>query len=262
MSILFISTKRDKPVQNLPEVCSRLLLSTFYKLECAILSFIVTIYHDILDKHIARQENVCSTYPIVVVHFDSFKRNEQFASITPDIHRELSCGLLQLLLILSCGWPDSWGWIRVVPDSILRPNQVTAAGYNLRLSRVPADGFNLRLSRVPAVGYKLRLNPMADSSSGGLIRVEAVSSYGEWIQVTTDSILRLTLVPSAEYELRLILSYGQLEFQQLDTSCSWLRPTADVSSGGWIRVTADFILRLTRVPAARYDLQLIHPAAD
>ena len=61
MSILFISAKSDKPVQNLPEVCSRLLLSPFYKLECAILSFIVTIYHDILDKHIARQENVCST---------------------------------------------------------------------------------------------------------------------------------------------------------------------------------------------------------
>ena len=116
----------------------------------------------------------------------------------------------------SCCWfcpgadPISWGWIRVAPDSILRPNQVPAAGYDLRLSRVPADGFKLRLSRVPAVGYKLRLNPMADSSSGGLIRVEAVSSYGEWIQVTTDSILRLTLVPPAEYELR-----------PLDTTYSW-----------------------------------------
>ena len=94
------------------------------------------------------------------------------------------------------------------------------------------------------------LHPTADSSSGG------------WIAVATDSILRLTLVPAARYELRLILSCGWLEFQPLDTSCSWLCPTADSSSSGWIRVTADSILRLTRVPAARHDLQLIHPAAD
>ena len=32
---------------------------------------------------------------------------------------------------------------------------------------------------------------------------------------------------------------------------------ADLSSGGWIRVTADSILRLTRVPAAGCDLRLI-----
>ena len=47
MSIPFDSAKSDKSVQNLLQVCSRLLLSPFYKLECASLSFIVTIHHDI-----------------------------------------------------------------------------------------------------------------------------------------------------------------------------------------------------------------------
>ena len=47
MSIPFVSAKSDKSVQNLLEVCSLLLLSLFYKLECAVLSFIVTIRHDI-----------------------------------------------------------------------------------------------------------------------------------------------------------------------------------------------------------------------
>ena len=31
-------------------------------------------------------------HPLVIVHFDSFERNEQFASITPDFHQELGCG--------------------------------------------------------------------------------------------------------------------------------------------------------------------------
>ena len=35
------------------------------------------------------------TIPLVIVHFDSFERCEQFASITPDFHRELRCDLLQ-----------------------------------------------------------------------------------------------------------------------------------------------------------------------
>ena len=74
--------------------------------------------------------------------------------------------------------------------------------------------------------------------------------------------LRLTRVPAAAYKLRLNPSYGWLKFQRLDTSCSWLSPTADLSSSDWVRVTADSIPRLTRVTAARYDLQLIHPAAD
>ena len=39
--------KSDKSVQNVLEVCSRLLFSPFHELEYAILSFIVTIHHDI-----------------------------------------------------------------------------------------------------------------------------------------------------------------------------------------------------------------------
>ena len=88
------------------------------------------------------------------------------------------------------------------------------------------------------------------------IRVAAVSSPGGWIQV------RLSGVPATGYKLRLNPSYGWLEFRRLDTSCSWLYPMADSSSSDWVPVTADSIPRLTRVLAARHDLQLIHPAAD
>ena len=56
--------------------------------------------------------------------------------------------------------------------------------------------------------------------------------------------------------MRLILSCGWLKFRWLDTSCSWLHPTADLSSGGWIRVVADSILRLTQVLTAGYELWL------
>ena len=44
--IPFVSVKKDKSIQNLLEVSPRLLLLTFYKLEWAILSFIVIIHHD------------------------------------------------------------------------------------------------------------------------------------------------------------------------------------------------------------------------
>ena len=89
-------------------------------------------------------------YPLMIVHFDSFERNEQFASITLDFHWELSCDLLQLRLILSCGWirvaafssPSGWiqvttesnsgGWIQVTAQSIIRLTRVPAAAYGLR----------------------------------------------------------------------------------------------------------------------------------
>ena len=87
--------------------------------------------------------------------------------------------------------------------------------------------------------------PAADSSSGG------------WIRVAADSVLLLTRVPVAAYELRLTPNHGWLEVYRLDTSCSWLHSTADSSSGSWIRLKADSILRLTHVQAARYELQLI-----
>ena len=95
-----------------------------------------------------------------------------------------------------------------------------------------------------------------------------------------DSILWLTQVPAADYELRLIISCSWLEFWWLDKSCSLFYPAADSSSGswvwvagdsitmeydlhnnysssgGWIGVVADSITRLTRVPAAGYELWL------
>ena len=86
--------------------------------------------------------------------------------------------------------------------------------------------------------------------------------------VAADSILRLTRVPTAGYELRvsrvpaagsklwLIPSYGWLRFQRLDKSCGWLRPSADSSSGGWIRAADDTVPRLNQVPAGGYEWRL------
>ena len=94
-------------------------------------------------------------------------------------------------------------------------------------------------------------------SPRGWMRVAAVSSSGGWVQVTVDSILRLTRVLAPGFELPLILSWSWLEFRWFDTSCVWLRPTDDLSSDGWIRVKAHSILQLTWYPAAGYDLMLI-----
>ena len=99
-------------------------------------------------------------------------------------------------------------------------------------------------------------------TSYGWLHPTADSSSSSWIQVVADSIFQLTLVPPAGYKLQLILSCGWLEFWLLDKSCSWLHPTTDSSFSGWIWVTTDSILWLTRVPVAWCDLQLIHPAAD
>ena len=83
-----------------------------------------------------------STFPLVIVQFDSFERNEQFASITPDFHRKLRCGLLQQQLILSCS--------------------------SLEFRRLNASG--------------RWYYPVANSSSSGWIRVAAVSSPGCWVE--------------------------------------------------------------------------------
>ena len=117
------------------------------------------------------------------------KSDKEFASITPNFHQELSSGLLQLRLILSCGW--------------------------IRVAAVSRPGGWIWPSRVPAAGYKLRLTP----------------------------------------------SYGWLESRLLDMGCRRFRPTVDLSYGSWIRVTADYILRLTRVSAPGYDLRQI-PSCD
>ena len=106
-------------------------------------------------------------------------------------------------------------------------------------------------------------------------RSAADSSSGGWIRIVADSIRQLTRVPVTGYELRLsrVLaagykwrltpSYCWLEFRWLDKSCGWFYPVADSSSSNWIRLKANFILRLTmtrvltRVSAARYELQRI-----
>ena len=81
----------------------------------------------------------------------------------------------------------------------------------------------------------------------------------DWIQVAAAGYkMQLSRVPATGYKLRQTLdSWGWLEFQRLDTSCDWLRPTIDLSFDCLIRVTADSILQLTRVPAAGYNLRLI-----
>ena len=189
-------------------------------------------------------------------------------------------------------------WIQVAADSILRLTQIPVAGTSCSLFYPTADSSSsswirvvavsiLWLTQVLVVGYKLQLilscgwlefrllntscswfYPMADSASGG------------WIKVTADSILQLTWVPAAGYELQLIpshswfhhtadssslgwigvvanSSHGWFEFLRLDTNCDWFHLAAISSSGGWIGVVADSILWLTRVPVAKYELQVI-----
>ena len=150
----------------------------------------------------------------MIVHFDSFER-------------KMINHLPQLPRILIWHWAAacySCGWF------------YPAAGYELRLSRVPAAGCKLRLSRDPTAGYKLRLTPTCDwlefrrlDTGCGQLRQTADLSSGGWIRVTVDYILRLTRVPAAGYDLRLIPSCGWLELRRLDTSCSWFYPAADSS---------------------------------
>ena len=170
-----------------------------------------------------------------------------------------SSGWIQVTADLSSG-----SWIRVAADSILQLNRVPAAGWELRLSHVPANGYKLRLTPPYRWLWFRQLNtschwfhPPVDFSSGG------------WIRVTVDSVLRLTRVPSARYELQVTLSDGWLEFRRLDMSYSWLHPTTDLSSGGlirltvdsscgWLRVVADSILRPTRVRPDGLEIRLAY----
>ena len=154
---------------------------------------------------------------------------------------EFSLGI-EVRLIPSCDWSKFWGWIRVEADSILR------------LTRIPAAGYKLRLNRVLTAGYKLRLTPSCAwlefwrlDRSCSWFHPAANSSSSGWMRVTADSILRLARTPSPGYDIRLIPFCGWLELQRLDTSYSWLHPTTDSSSTGWIRLKADSILQLTRV---------------
>ena len=76
------------------------------------------------------------------------------------------------------------------------------------------------------------------------------------VTAAADFILRLTRIPTTGYQLRLILFCGLLEFRRLDTGYSWFHHTAGSSSSGWIRVVADSITSLTRIPATGYDFWL------
>ena len=57
------------------------------------------------------------------------------------------------------------------------------------------------------------------------------------------------------------MSCSWLEFRWLDTSYSWLHPTADSSSGGWIWLKANSILWLT-MSCGWLELRLTRAAAD
>ena len=175
---------------------------------------------------------MCSTCLVPLnFHSDSLERNEHgnWAAAC------YSCDWFYPTTNLNFG-----SWMRVVADAILRLTRVSATGYELRLV---LSNVRLEFRRLDkSCGY---FYPAVDSSSG------------DWIQVAADSILRLTRVSAAEYELRLIVSCGWLEFRRLETSCGWFHHTADSSSAGWIGVVADSITRLTRVPAAGHELRLI-----
>ena len=99
----------------------------------------------------------------------------------------------------------------------------------------------LQLRLIPSCGW---IRVAVISSPGGWIQVTTKSRFGGWIRVTAESMLRLTRVPAAGYGLRPTPYHGWLEFRQLDTSYSWLHPTADSNSGGWIGLKADSILWL------------------
>ena len=124
-----------------------------------------------------------------------------------------------------------------------------------------SSGIELRLATAAADSV-LRLDTSCSCSSpGDWIQVTTMSSSCGWIQVTAESILRLTRFPAAWYGLRPTPYHGWLEFRQLDTSYSWLHPTADLSSGGWIRLKADSILRLTTSCGWSYSVADSSPPA-
>ena len=173
---------------------------------------------------------------VINLHFNSLERNEQFVSITPDIHRKLSCGSWQCGQFYPTTDSSSGTWIRVAPDS-------SSGGW----IRVAANSI-LLLTSVSAAGYKLHLIPShswfefqrLDRSCGRFHCTADLSSSG-WMWVVTDSILRLFWVLATWYELWLTLSCGWLESGWLDTSYSWFHPAANcelrlILSNGWLKI--------------------------
>ena len=96
-------------------------------------------------------------HPLVIVHFDSFERNENLSRLPQIFSRNWAAACY------SCGWfypvadPIPSGWIRVaaisIPDSWI---QVTFESSSDGWIQVTADTI-LRLTRVPAAGYELQL---------------------------------------------------------------------------------------------------------
>ena len=82
------------------------------------------------------------------------------------------------------------------------------------------------------------------------------------IPVVADSILPLTQVPVAGYELRLTPSHSWLKFLRLDTSCCLLCPMTDLSLNSWIQVTAYSIYDWLESPWLDTTLCWFHPATD
>ena len=195
---------------------------------------------------------MCSTYPLINVHFKNLQSSERFDSFTQHYYQELSCSLLQLQLDLNCSWfcpavdLSYGGWIRVVTDSILRLDTIsswfhTALTQVWRLDTscywfhlVPdssssgcilvATDLILWLTRVWAVGYELWLTP-----SCGWLEFRWLHTNWGWDILLTQvpaagNELRLTRVPVDGYDLQLILSYGWLELRWLDSACGWLIP--------------------------------------
>ena len=141
---------------------------------------------------------------------------KQFVSITPDFHWELSCGSLQLRLILSCGR--------------LKFRQLDTSCSCLEFRRLDTNCGWLKFRRLDTSYCWFHSTP--DPSSCGCTRLKADSilwltmscgwfclatdwSSGGWIRVTADSILWLT------------------------TSCGWYCPAVNSSSAGWTRLVND-----------------------
>ena len=140
---------------------------------------------------------------------------------------------------------SSGSWLLVTADSVLCLTRVLAAGYQLRLSQVPAAGYMLQLTPSYSWLYFRQLN-----TSSCWLHPTADCSSSSWIRVVADSILWLTRVSWAGYELQLTLSHGWLVFWWLDTtyrwfilglttSCDWLYPATDSRSGSWTRNAVD-----------------------
>ena len=133
----------------------------------------------------------------------------------------------------SCGWPDFW-------------RLDTSCGC-FEAWRLDTSYDRVQFQRL--------------DTSYGWLQYSADSSSGGWIRVTADSILQLTQVSAAGYELRPTPSHGSFEFRKLDTSYSWQHPTSDSSSSGWIRLKADSILRLTTSCGWFYSEADLSPSA-